>query len=193
MNLPKYDRYVYMLFAGDAARPPFYVGIGKHGTRRHEVHERRACKAKHNPAKNQFLRECKAAGIKIRYVVPETCLTIDGACRGEIELISLWGRLDLGTGPLFNMNAGGVGGRDPAPSTLEKMAALQRGRKHSPEHVAKVASANLGRKLSPEHCAKIGVANRGKKRSPEFCAKISAAIRRLHTTRTRSPDQGELF
>jgi hypothetical protein len=84
MNLPKYDRYVYMLFAGDAAQP-FYVGVGKHGTRRHEAHERRAGKEKSNPAKNQFLRECKAAGIKIRYVVPETCLTIDEACRGGLN------------------------------------------------------------------------------------------------------------
>jgi hypothetical protein len=81
MNLP--NRYLYMLFAGDAARP-FYVGVGKHGTGRHEMHERPS-NAKDNPAKYAFIRECKAAGIKIRYVVPETCLTIDEACRGGLN------------------------------------------------------------------------------------------------------------
>ena len=213
MNLPKYDRYVYMLFAGDAACPPFYVGIGKHGTRRHEKHEK--LHEKSNPAKNQFILECKAAGIPIRYVIPETCLTIDEAYRGERELISIWGRRELG-GCLFNMNAGGAGGRDPAPSTRAKMAeasrgqcrrlspsarakisAALRGKRPSPATMTAAAAANLGRKLSPEHCAKVAEALRGNKHllghkhSPETCAKLSAANRRRHATRIRSPDQSE--
>jgi hypothetical protein len=174
MNLPKYDRYLYMLFAGDAPCPPFYVGIGKHGTGRHKAHER--FREKYNPAKNQFLRECKAAGIKIRYAVPETCLTLDEARRVEIELISIWGRRELG-GCLFNISGGGAGVKDHPPSTRAKLSAWQRGRKLSSKHRANIIAARLGTKRAREAVEKTAAWHRGKKRSSETCAKISAAMR----------------
>jgi hypothetical protein len=203
MNIPKYDRYLYMKFAGDEPCPPFYVGIGKHGTRRHEAHERRTHKAKSNPAKNQFLLECKAAGIKIRTVIPETCLTLDEACRGEIELISIWGRRDIGTGYLFNMNAGGAGARDPAPSTRAKMSEAHRGKKHalgwkhsnaarermsawqrgrpgkkpSLETRGKMSAWQRGRKMPREAIEKSATARRGLKMSSEARKKMSEAHR----------------
>ena len=186
MNLPKNDRYVYMLFADASADHPVllawkvdpnfpvYVGVGKHGTRRHKHHI--VGKEKSNPAKNQFILECKAAGIPIRYVIPETCLTIDEACRGEIELISLWGRRELG-GCLFNISAGGTGIRDPLPSSRAKMAAAQRALKRPAEYYAEMAAARRGWKQSSEHVAKRAAANRGGKRSLETCAKIGAVHR----------------
>lgn len=178
MNLPPKDRYVYLLFAPAATRP-FYVGVGKDGTRRHLQHMRASRYEKANPQKNALLRWYRACGVEIRYEFPYEGLTLDEAYLRETELIALYGRRELG-GCLFNLAPGGAGGRDPTPSTrarLAKAAAWHRGKKRPPcslEHRAKLSAAGLGKKRSLESVIRSATSTRGQKRSAEFCAKIFA-------------------
>jgi hypothetical protein len=208
-----WDRYVYLLYAGDDPTWPFYVGVGKDGKdgmRRHLDHFRRVEKC--NPAKNNFVAECKAAGVKFNWGIwPD--LTRAQAYQMEIELIAHYGRRGLGTGCLFNISAGGVGGgRDALPSTREKMSAAALGNKyalgyrHTPEELAKMSGAsrgeknpNFGKRHTPEARDKIRAAALGNKlvRRPEMsfetCKKLAKATRRFYTARRYTPDQGELF
>jgi NUMOD3 motif len=183
-----WDRYVYLLYAGDDPLP-FYVGVGKdgkHGMRRHRQHMQQAhTKRKSNPAKNQFIRDCMAAGIKINWTIWPQILT-DKALVMEVELIAHFGRRDLGTGCLFNADDGGFGSRNPAPSTRAKMAASacsrkpMLGKRHSQEARTKISTAALGNKW----CV-------GREVSPVTRAKLAKGTRRFYAAKRYTPNQGD--
>lgn len=88
----------------------------------------------------------------------------------------------------LNRAIGGLGGRDPLPSSVAKMIAANTGREVSAETrakqsavnktsplvmaaVARSAAARKGRHHSPEHKAKIGAGQLGRKLSSEAIAK----------------------
>jgi DNA invertase Pin-like site-specific DNA recombinase len=107
--------YVYAYFKPGAATP-FYVGKGiRYRSRIH-------LKQSHNPAVVQKIVELRVVGLE-----PEVKLLFFGSddeCkREEIRLIELFGRRDLGRGPLLNCTNGGDGlvGRLRAEAELETL------------------------------------------------------------------------
>ena len=99
----KTDFYVYVLFDADGISR--YVGKGR--GKRWEDHERFDSR---NRIKNAFVkRTLKKLGKIPKRKIREN-LTEYEAFAIEIETIASIGRLDLGTGPLTNMSAGGTGG-----------------------------------------------------------------------------------
>jgi hypothetical protein len=110
-------------------------------------------------------------------------LTEPDAFRLEQYCISLYGRIDNGTGILRNLSDGGDGpaGTIPSMETRQKIAAAGRNRKQSADTRLKISEAQLGAKnhqwgksMPVETRRKISEANRGLKRSEETRRKIAA-------------------
>lgn len=127
---------------------PFYVGIGD--AQRLRV-----------PRRNSFADSIKAKveaeGGQVQVELHEH-ETRAGAAAQEVELIALYGRRDLGLGPLANLTDGGEYG---APGSTFNL-----GRKHSAETRKKLSEQRLG-----------NIHLRGKKLSVETRAKMSEALK----------------
>ncbi len=95
--------YVYTLF--DWQGVPRYVGYGSRN--RLDQHER---ESSINWLKDEFIEQTWTMLGEIPKVKIRENLTRAEACVLEIALIAAIGRIDLGTGPLTNMTAGGDGG-----------------------------------------------------------------------------------
>jgi hypothetical protein len=108
----------------------------------------------------------------------------------EVFLISEIGRLDLGTGSLFNLTDGGDGtsGHKWSPESHARRAkAISIGKKGKPNgpmsasHRAAIGRSvkgkTVGRKLSAERRQQISDQQRGRKPSPELVAKRAEGIR----------------
>jgi len=98
----------------------------------------------------------------------------------EVKLIVALGVRDVG----FNLSAGGIGGRDPHPSTREKISEILRTR--SPElharwwRAGQEAQRGKPRKpVSPETRAKLSEVGRGRKLTPEQKAVLIEARRKI--------------
>jgi len=151
---------------------PYYVGIG-------------------NPKRPYTgKRRCGPPPPLDRIVILHEGLDWGKACKIERELISFYGRKDLGTGILRNMTNGGEGAPNPSKETRAKISKSGTGRKLSNVHKQKLLKANKGRecprevrekiskshlgmKLSEDTREKISKANRGKKRSKEVRERMS--------------------
>ena len=99
----------------------FYVGIGTQDNykRASRVHNRT----------NYWNNIVKKCGWKVDIVCDN--LTWEDACKIEVELIAKYGRVDLGTGTLVNLTAGGEGTlkRITTPETRYKMSIAKKGKK----------------------------------------------------------------
>lgn len=160
------DRYVYAIEEKHGRM--IYVGVGK-GNRWawHLKQARRGIVGKQNPAKGEYLIHCLAAGIELETYKIAEHLTIDEACKLEIEVIELLGRRDLGTGPLLNASAGGFGVKNLSANTKARIGMANARRVWTPEARANKAASQKGRKSSPIAIAKTVAAHLGKKRSFE--------------------------
>lgn len=185
--------YVYKHLREDTGEV-FYIGIG----------------VKKNRATSKFGRNdiWKRITEKTNFSVSiiQDGLSWDEACFKEKELISFYGRIDLGTGTLANMTDGGDGTvnklfteeyrqklRKPKSEEHKIKIGLASkgrnvGRKHSEEAKKKMSEkskgVNVGKTLSDEHKRKIGEkskgrisANKGKPMSEEQKKKISETLK----------------
>lgn len=125
----------------DLGFSPFYIGKGS--GRRILDHLRDAEKGKKGKKLSHIRRLIKEGNppiiVKLKSFGDEK-----SAFDHETSLIAKFGRLDLGTGPLFNNTPGGDGPRH----TLEvyaKIAKKLRGRKASVEHRENIANSLTGR------------------------------------------------
>lgn len=100
---------------------PFYIGIGEDNILNEGKFLRAYSKYCHNIHWNNITNLTQ---YDIEIVLDN--LTWEEACQKEIELIKLYGRSDLGLGPLCNMTDGGEGANHFSPESLEK-----RGKNHS--------------------------------------------------------------
>lgn len=88
----------------------------------------------------------------------------------EVELILLYGRLDLGTGTLVNLTDGGESNNGTSDETRKKQSDAKKGKKASEETKRKQSEAHKGKKLSEEHKEKL----RSMKHTQETKNKIKA-------------------
>jgi hypothetical protein len=138
----------------------FYVGIGM-GDR-----------PWHKKGRNQ-LWERVVAKCGYRVEILEEGLSWYQACELEKMLIALYGRRDLGTGPLVNMTDGGDGALGRVPyvrkaETLKKQSDAKIGVPQTAEHRANRSASMKGKNIGNSH-------NKGKTRTPATKAKMSAA------------------
>jgi hypothetical protein len=105
MTTRKY--YVYEIWE-DGAETPFYVG------KTHDVEQRKQAHLKNKNTTRMLpvhfkLQKLLRENVSFDFRTVAECDTEEASFQLEQELISKYGRLDLGTGPLFNMTAGGEG------------------------------------------------------------------------------------
>jgi hypothetical protein len=135
-------------------------------------------------------------GQGIAPIINKVAMNLDEelAALAEQELISKFGRRDLGLGPLLNLTDGGDGCYNPSSESRAKMSAARKGVKQAASTIEKRAAklrgktrpasvmegarrANLGAKRSDEARAKMAAAAKGRKLSPEHRANIAAGLR----------------
>lgn len=145
------NSYVYMYLREDGT--PYYVGKGK-GNR---------YKAQHNVPVPPLER--------IQFVKKD--LSNANAVLLEIELISKYGRKDLGTGILRNQTEGGEGGI-PGPEVRQKLSAAKKGirpNNYNKKYTSGPSTAKSLSKQGDKH------PQYGKERTEEERAKISKGIK----------------
>src|SRR6266536_1327024 len=94
--------YVYLHYSG-ASDGPFYVGKGSHRVRDKKLSHERAF------ARDRRSASWRSASAALRVEIIASCRTDNEAQRLETELISFYGRRDLGLGLLVNVTDGGDG------------------------------------------------------------------------------------
>lgn len=166
----------------------FYIGIGKNISRPYSKYKR-------NEYWNSIVKKCE---YKVELLHVD--ITWEEACNFEKELITKYGRKDIGTGILSNMTDGGDGGVNPNQNARkifrDKMIGntYRRGSKHTQEsrqkikekrklqvyteeHKNKISEAGKGRIVSEETRKKIGeknsIALKGRKLPKDVCEKMS--------------------
>jgi hypothetical protein len=155
------EYYVYAYLREDGS--PYYIGKGK---------GRRAWHPDHT------------VGIptdKDRIVILESNLSDEDSMKLEIELISKYGRKDLGTGILRNMTAGGDGssGRIVSAATCQLIKLAKIGKKHTDAHRMAVSLGRKGQVSSMKGKKNPGLSNalKGKKQSEAHIERAAASRR----------------
>jgi hypothetical protein len=160
---PRPIYYVYVLF--DWRGIPRYVGKGKEGTKREDVHERKT--DIYNQSKNEFIEQTWIMLEELPKVRIRENLSEAEAFLIEISFIAALGRIDLRKGPLVNMTNGGDGTSVLSQQTLTKKGkaislGLQRLGSKELSRIAKLRAAN---KTKKEHSERMKRANAS--RTPE--------------------------
>jgi hypothetical protein len=139
MSWQKYQGYYVYTYLDENSKP-YYVGMG---------------------TKNRVIAKHIYVTVpKFDRIVVEDGLTQQAAWDKEIELIALYGREHLGTGPLKNLTPGGPtqkSGWAQSKLAKEKISLGNRGNVRSEEH-----KKNYRKPKTTEHAAKISAANIGR-------------------------------
>lgn len=138
---PRPIYYVYILF--DWLGVPRYVGKGKGGTKRENIHEQSSDAS--NWLKNEFIEQTWIMLEEIPKIIIKDEISEKEAFKLEAFLIKIIGRLDIKTGPLTNMTNGGEGasGYRHTIKTLKKISATHLGRKRTLETREKLRRSAL--------------------------------------------------
>lgn len=132
--------YIYEIWSS-IEQIPIYVGYGKHDRKgrphqRYEDHFYEASKYKNtkktskssNLYKLNVINEVIENGGTLIYKFPYENITLSDAYLRETELILLYGRRDLDTGTLTNLDSGGRGGREWSQLSKDKLSKTNSGR-----------------------------------------------------------------
>lgn len=162
---------------------PFYIGIGKDNN---SNFTRAYYKSKQKRNKI-WIDIINKTSYEIEILLDN--LTWEEACKKEKEFISLYGRLDLGTGTLANMTNGGDGMVGIVRSKEYKLKVSQRqkdgkaywfGKKFTGEQKQKISNSLKGRKVSSETKLKISNSLKGNKH-PQYGKVSFKAIKVIDT------------
>ena len=154
--------YTYAYLRED--RTPYYIGKGKEG----RIYSKQ--------------KNIKPPKDKSRIIFLKKNLTEGEAFKHEIYMIDVFGRIDLGTGILYNRTDGGEGssGCIPSDETRRKLSEAGKGKTLSEEHRRKLSEAskgeknhNYGKPKSEETRRKLSEAKKGKTASEESRKKMS--------------------
>lgn len=178
--------YVYQLRVCDKELP-FYVGKGKNKRAYEHVSSVNSEPVGHkvNTIK-RAIREDKE--ILVEFI--ETEQTESDAFLFEKYYISVYGRRDLGQGPLTNLTDGGTGGVNMSPETKRKISEANVGTNnpmfgrtgesnprfgtiHTDEARLKMSEANTGKTISLDTRNKLSAINLGKVASTETKRKMA--------------------
>jgi hypothetical protein len=171
--------YVYLLSYPES-KVPFYVGVGKVNRRsnvpreqQHIVDAKKLAEGKKlnkaNLHKLHTINKILATGQMPLIEKLSTHETEIAAFEEEVRLIKLYGRKDLGLGPLTNLTDGGEGGVNPSPLTVAKIKAKNTGRP-SPLKGVKVGPH------SEQRCKNISKSLRGRKATEQAIINKKQAI-----------------
>ncbi len=143
--------YVYRHIRPDK-NIPFYIGIGKG----------RRCwyRSGRNEIWNRIVSKNNGA---FEYEILSSELTIQQAYEKEKEFISLYGRLNLGSGSLANMTSGGDGCSGMSDETKGKISKANTGKVRTDEVKQKLGKHRIGKKQSELTRSKIADSNRRRK------------------------------
>jgi hypothetical protein len=158
--------YVYRHIRTDKNQP-FYIGIGSDGEyKRANERTRRSELWKKIAKKSDYIVEIIADEVSVEF-----------AKEKEIEFISLYGRIDKGTGTLCNLTDGGDGlnGYIFTESHKKKLSEKAKIKILSEEQKEKLRKYRTGIKNSEEARRKISLANKNRKNTPE--QNIASSIR----------------
>jgi hypothetical protein len=184
----KYYAYVYSY-----EEVPFYVGKGKGNRYNDQVIKAKGTSNFANVALGEKIRSILSEG-KLPKIERFYCETEEEAYALEEKIITEIGRIDLGTGPLYNLTNGGKGmkkyiisethreairksnsERELSEAVLKNFAGWNKGIPHSEENKAKISAGGKGKKRTPEQ--KENYKRAAQNRTPEHCANISKALR----------------
>ena len=174
--------YVYIIehaTEADEAGEPVVVYVGK-GAGKRDRHRQRSS--------NADISAMGKAGLLRRPRRIAEGLTESEAFDLEKETIALYGRADLGLGPLRNLTDGGAGTSNLAAASRAKISTTSRGRVVADDTRARLSAASTGRPVTAETTAKRLATlaatmadpdyihhNTGRKHSPEVVARAKAA------------------
>ena len=167
-NSPPSGFYVYAYLRSDGT--PYYIGKGSGG--------RAWSKQRTTPAPTDS---------SLFHIIAHN-LTEEESYLLENKLICQYGRLDIGTGILRNLNDGGKGGIRGAvrsAETKQKISESKKGVKKSPEVRKRMSDAfqgrpahNKGKPMSDEQKEKKRLTMTGRKASDETRAKMSESAKK---------------
>jgi NUMOD3 motif len=146
-----------------------YVGMGSGD--RYNYHWKYGAR---NSEFNSFLVELKNRNT-LPVITSHLGLTKDEAKAEEIALIAAIGRLDIGTGTLYNKTIGGesLAGITRTKEWNANISAGKMGYKFSDESKERMSRAQIGKKQTKEHCEAKSKALKGRIVSEETRRKIS--------------------
>jgi hypothetical protein len=180
--------YVYVL-KNPLTGSPFYVGVAKENRKssctREQQHINDAIKLRngkqlHRPNKHKLhmILQILDSGMEVIIDIVARYENEKLAFDEEIRLIGVYGRSDLGLGPLTNLTDGGEGGVNHSKETLEKISKSLKGREsplkgrslgpYSDNHKLNISKSTQGRE--PWNKGKTGVQvpwNKGKTMSDD--------------------------
>ena len=139
---------------------PFYIGVGR------ALKGKSSFKSKYQRAfskrgRNEFwwdIVKVTSYEIEILY----ECHSDEFISKKEAEFISLYGRIDLGTGTLCNLKEGGYKDKSISEITRAKISSGNLGKRHSIEARRKISISQIGKKMSLESRNKMSKTKKGK-------------------------------
>jgi len=161
-SLARYYVYLFLRAVADeygVARTPIYVGKGS---------GRRAYSESNRP-----VRRPKD---KTLIVIVKAHLAEKAAFALETKLIRRYGRIDIGTGCLANLNDGG-NHASPSPGTRRKLSKAARAHGIPEEQRARMLSGSLAAGQTPEYKAHMSQVLKGRRLSQETKQRMSFARR----------------
>lgn len=154
---------------------PFYVGKGTNERCYEHIKEAKRNNKTGNQHKLNRIRAILQTGkepdIRIVYEHTDEQTVYDE----EERRILMYGRRDLETGPLTNLNNGGRGGTSPSAETRKKISDGRKGFTHSEETRLKISEAGKQRTHTEETKQKMSQSHKGKVFSEETKQKMSDA------------------
>jgi len=195
--------YVYGYFnplkislLSDIGFEPFYIGKGKNNRAIFHMFESHLIKDT-NKHKVNIIRKIKSANLEPIIKILSTFENEDQAFTEEKRLIAVYGRSDLGLGPLSNLTDGGEGSSNKIfsneyrkklsegtkraikegklNSNLEAFKNSAKGKKQSAEHITNRNESRKGFLYSKESKAKMSVSQQLIRQTPEWKEKASNA------------------
>jgi len=178
------EYYVYE-YSDPITNEIFYVGKGQGNRCYDHIAEAKKEGNKGNLLKKSKIRKILKHGLEPVVTIVYKTLNEQDAYDEEGRRVKLYGRRDLGTGPLTNLNDGGTGSSAMSQETKDKIQASRGEFRHTEETKQKIREANAGTEHSEETKLKISEALTGREVSEESKQNMSISAKNRCTDEWR--------